>query len=554
LSEGGLAPHVPAGPRIAVAIVAVALAYHFSLSTLASEWSYDTPLADLVLVPPLGAALLIAASRRHRYVAFLRLGRFDLVLAGLFAAAALGLVAAGPALWSKYFWAMRIDLLTLPLFTAAAIVLLFGARALVPLAFPIGFLLLAWPLPYLALLERGLTAFTSATAWAVERAVAFTHVATVADGSAGSRYVVDHGGDQFVVSVASACSGVNSLIGFGVVGIAALWLVRGPVVRRVAWLVTGAALVWTLNVVRILGVLSTARSLGEHAAFDLLHPIAGIVALNLSFLVLVALLPLFGLRRRRLDDLEIVDTPLARTATPAQQATPSRIGLRLVLLVGLTAAVALADGQLSSAAKGLQESGRPAVAAFVDRPTVGRGWTVRRIDQIGWASPYYGRHSSWVRYRLRPTGRAAAHGRFTVWTDAVLSRDLGALNAFTLAHCYAFHSFHVQVSRRVDLGDGVVGQLFVYRTSRSVWHALAWQWPVLRSGNVDHERIVLLANTTTHPSPSAAPARSGWLTAHMIKYLNAHNRRDDPNIALSGALAALAAQMVSGRVDRGART
>jgi exosortase/archaeosortase family protein len=553
LSRGVLAPHVPAGPRLVAAIAAVAIAYHFSLATLASEWSYDTPLADLVLVPPLAAALLIGASRRHRYVAFLRLGRFDLVLAGLFAAAALGLVAAGPALWSKYFWAMRIDLLTLPLFAAAAIVLLFGARALVPLAFPIGFLLLAWPLPYLALLERGLTGFTNATAWAVGRSVSFTHVATAVDGSGGSRYVVEHGPDQFVVSVASACSGVNSLIGFGVVGIAALWLVRGPLVRRLAWLGVGAALVWAFNVARILGVLFAARSFGQHAAFDLLHPVAGIVALNVSFLVLVALLPVFGLQRRRLDDFEVVDTPLARTATPAQQATPWRIGPRLVLLVALTAAFALADGQLSSAAKGLAESGRPAVAAFVDRPNAGRGWTVQRFEDIGWASPYYGRHSSWVRYRLRPTGNAAAHGRFTVWTDAVLSPDLGALNAFTLAHCYAFHGFHVEVARRVDLGDGVVGQLFVYKTSRTVWHALAWQWPVLRRGKVDHERIVLIANTTTHPTPSASTPRSSWLIAHMIRYLNAHNRDDDPNVALSRALAALATQMVSVRVDRGAR-
>ena len=325
MSRGVLAPHVPAGPRLAVAIVAVAVAYHFSLGTLASDWRYDTPLADLVLVPPIAAALLVAASRRHRYVAFLRLGRFDLVLAGMFAAAALGLVAAGPALWSKYFWAMRIDLLTLPLFAAAAIVLLFGARALVPLAFPIAFLLLAWPLPYLALLERGLTAFTNATAWAVAHAASFTHVASVIAGSGDSRYFVEHGGNPIVVSVASACSGVNALIGFGVVGIAALWLVRGPVVRRLAWLLAGAALVWALNVVRIVGVFLVAHLLGEHAAFDLLHPVAGIIALNLAFVLLIWLLPLFGLERRRLDDFEVVDTPLARTALPAHQATPWRI-------------------------------------------------------------------------------------------------------------------------------------------------------------------------------------------------------------------------------------
>src|SRR5207244_7401324 len=151
------------------------------------DWRYDTPLSDLVLVPPIAAALLVAASRRHRYVAFLRLGRFDLVLAGMFAAAALGLVAAGPALWSKYFWAMRIDLLTLPLFAAAAIVLLFGARALVPLAFPIAFLLLAWPLPYLALLERGLTALTHATAWAVAHAASLSRGASYLHVSGASR-------------------------------------------------------------------------------------------------------------------------------------------------------------------------------------------------------------------------------------------------------------------------------------------------------------------------------------------------------------------------------
>jgi hypothetical protein len=76
---------------------------------------------------------------------------------------------------------------------------------------------------------------------------------------------------------------------------------------------------------------------------------------------------------------------------------------------------------------------------------------------------------------------------------------------------------------------------------------------VLRRGKVDHERIVLIANTTTHPTPSASTPRSSWLIAHMIRYLNAHNRDDDPNVALSRALAALATQMVSVRVDRGAR-
>jgi hypothetical protein len=154
---------VPAGLRVGTAIAAVGLAYHFSLGTLAASWRYDTPLADLVLVPPIAAALLYAALRRHRFVIFLRLGRFDYVLAGVLLALALGLVAAGPTMWSKYFWAMRVDLLTLPLFAAAVVVLLFGARGLIPLGFPVLFLLLAWPLPYDAVLEHALSSFTRST-------------------------------------------------------------------------------------------------------------------------------------------------------------------------------------------------------------------------------------------------------------------------------------------------------------------------------------------------------------------------------------------------------
>ena len=546
-----LAGPVPAGLRLGTAIVAVALAYHFSFGTLAADWSYDTPLADLVLVPPIAAALVFAAIRRHRFVVYLRLGRFDYVLAALLAGVALLLVAAGPTLWSKYFWAMRIDLLTVPLFAAAVIVLLFGSRALIPLGFPVLFLLLAWPLPYDALLEHALSSFTSSTAWAVERVATSTHVATPVVGSDASRYVVRHGSGSVVVSVASACSGVNGLVGFGVVGIAALWLVRGRLVRRFAWLAFGGALVWSLNVVRIVAVLLVAKQFGEHAAFDLLHPVAGIVALNLAFLLLVRMLPLFRLHRRHFDehDLELVDSPLARTAAPAQQATPGRFALRFIAIAAATVALALADGQLGAAAKGFDESGRPALAAFVERPSAGRDWRVQRVEDIGWAAPYYGRHSSWVRYRLRPTGSIARRGAYTVWADAILSPDLGSLDAFSLAHCYAFHGFRVRTSLRVGLGDGVVGHIFVYETKQALWHAVAWEWPVLRGGNVQHERIVLLASTTARPDAPAA-ARPDWLERRILHYLNTGAPEEDPNPQLSQSLVALAAQMVSVRVER----
>jgi exosortase len=539
---------VSAGLRLAAAVAAVAVAYHFSLQTLASNWKYETPLADLVLVPPLAAILLVAASRRYRYVTRLRLGRLDLLVGGFLIVAALAFLTIGPAHWSKYFWAMRLDLLTLPLFAAGGVVLLFGTRALVPLLFPLAFLFLAWPLPYLALLEHILDVFTQATAAAVEQLNEVAGIATTVPGSEGSRYVVAHGGSQFVVSVASACSGVNSLVGFAVVGLAALWFIRGTVLRRVAWLVVGGVLVWALNVARILAVLLVARRLGQHAAFDILHPVAGIIALNLAFLIALWLLPRFKLRRRRHDDDdEIIDTPLARTAPAAEQATPLRLAPRLVLLVAAATALALADSQLQGVASGFDGTGRPAVAAFVDRPLVGRGWRIKHVHEIGWATPYYGPHSSWVRYRLRPRAQFARGGSFTVWADAILSPDLGALNAYTLAHCYNFHGFHVETSEHVDLGHGVIGELFVYQTSTARWHALAWEWPVLRDRKVEHERIVLLASSVARPA-LGLQASSGSVTARALALLDADARKGDTNASLSHALARLGSDMIAARI------
>ena len=477
------------GVRVVAVVVCSALAYSFSLGTLVDGWRYQTPLADLALVPFLAALLLVAACRRHPHIEALRLARVDVILASLCLLAALALLVVGPVLWSKYFWATRLDLLTLPLFVAAAVMLLFGTRAIVRFGFALGFLLLVWPLPYFAVMERTLGAFTRLTTWGATELVVPLGLARP-DASTPGVFFVGSGGERFSVQLGSACSGVNTLVGFVIIGIFALYFVRGPVLRRMLWLLLGAVLVWGFNVLRIVGILAVATSYGEDAAFRVLHPIAGLLALNAVALVLLIFMRPFGLRWRRPVE---VDSPLAAPADPSQRATPRRFLRRLAFLAAATAVLAFANSALGETARGFSNDGRPAVAAFAARPDVGAGWTAQRLETIGWATPYYGKHSSWVRYRLRPV--SAEGGAFTIWLDAVRSPDLGALNAYNLAHCYDFHDFDVELARRVDLGDGVIGQAFVYETPAARWHAVSWQWPVLLgNGAVEHERIVLLAS------------------------------------------------------------
>lgn len=535
---------VPVTLRLALLVGCTVPAFWLSLSALAGQWRYETPLADLVLAPVLSLALFVAATRRHPYVAILRLGWFDLLLGTAFLAVSLGLLAAGPTVWSKYFWAMRVDLLALPLFVAGGILLLFGARAIVPFAVPVLSLFLAWPLPYLAFLERALAAFTEMTSWVVALLAPRLGLATVVPGSEGTAFVVNHGAAPFSLSIGSACSGVNSLLGFFLLAVFALYFIEGLLLRRLAWLAFGALLVWTTNLARILVLFAVGAAFGEHAAIDLLHPVAGLIALNLALVILIRLMPSFHLLWSELDPVH-GDSPLAEPAPPGKRASPARLALRVGLLVAATAAFALADGHLAVAARGLTNEGVPKIASFQAHPVATPGWTVRRTETIGWASPYYGRHSSWVRYVLRQTRpRPQA---FTVWLDAVRSPNLGALNAYTLAHCYAFHGFTVDASKRVQLGNGVVGQSFVYSISGDQrWHAVSWEWPVHRAGAVEHERIVLLAASGARP-PVASRA-GGGVSGFVLWLLDLRKPSADPNPALTRALQDVGAGIVKRQI------
>ena len=538
---------LPVSVRIVVVCIAFAVGYRYSLGTLVSEWNHDTPLADLALVPAVALALAAAAASRHRYVAHLRLGRCDYVLAVPLLLAAIAVVSVGPIAWSKYFWAARIDLLTLPLVALASVVLLFGARIVFPFALPVVFLLLAWPLPYAVMLEHELARFTAATS-ATVTAIASSLAIARPDTHAGAGvFVVQHGGQAFSVGIGDACSGVNSLVGFLIIGTAALYFVRGRVPAKLAWFACGALLVYVFNVARILGILVVGRAFGERAAFEVVHPVAGLVALAAAVALTVRLLPSFRLQLRPAGEQSIADTPIARPAPLDQQATIRRAAPRIALVAGATVALALAGGNLAVAARGLDNFGRPAIKTFAADPTVGPRWRVGRVETIGWATPYYGSHSSWVRYRLRPHPRSAQNA-FTIWLDAITSRDLGALNAYTLAHCYAFHGFSVELARRVDLGNGVIGQEFAYRTSRTTWHAVAWQWPVLgASSRVEHERVVLIASSSRQPSYDRV-AGSAPLAAPVLALQNANAPSRDDNERLTRALVAVASDAVAARV------
>ena len=91
-------------------------------------------------------------------------------------------------------------------------------------------------------MENTLSRLTAATVASVE---VVNGIVGIAHSQGDGLFQIERNGHAFSVSVASACSGVESLIGFLIIGVAALYLVTGSIVRRGLWLFCGLVAVWS---------------------------------------------------------------------------------------------------------------------------------------------------------------------------------------------------------------------------------------------------------------------------------------------------------------------
>jgi exosortase/archaeosortase family protein len=522
--------------RAALLAVLVVVGYWLSLGSLWSDLGGQTPLAFIGLAPILAFALLVAGLRRREQLPFP--GRIDLILGLIFIAAAGAIVLAGPSLASVYFWTARLDIASLPLFAAGALILLFGWRVIFVARGAMLLLLLTWPLPYLVLLENTSEAMTTITVAALK---VITSVIPIAHASSGgdALFTVANA-HPFQVQIATACAGLNSTVAYTLVGGAFVLVLRGKLTSKLAWFALGLAVVFLFNVVRVVMLVAVGAAFGQAAAMDFFHPIAGMVALTAGLLVMLVLLPRFGLRVPDLQPALPAAAPLpARpTLAPTRHAMAGRAALLAVVAV-LFAAV--------NATFAAFENG-PGYTGAVARPVVGTfaslgGWRVMDQHDIEIAKPYFGAESTWTRYRLRPDSGVPESDRYTIWLDSVTTDNRQSLIDFGIEKCYRFHGHSIDAADPVALGAGVVGSVMaVTRTNGSEWVVLWWEWPVEQAGRVVHERVTMLASTTV--KPSTAP---GQIPGKPLILFDMGTKIPDGLQPLATNMASVAAHLVTDR-------
>lgn len=487
LSAGAVGRAVPG--RLIVLLLAIAAAYHYSLLSLLRGLTLATPLAYLGLVPLISLALAW-----HRAVRRPARGPYDLkldftlgrLLGAALVASAIAVATVVPGTSGLEFWLLRVDLLGLPLFVAGAIALLYGIRQLWNVRFAILFLFLAWPVPYLAVMTDAMNASVEATVVALAAISRVLPLATPVGGSEGL-FAIGSGDDSITVAIASACSGVNSVVGFGLAATGLSAVLHGRLGSRIAWLVVGLAVTWVLNVLRIETIFATGALVSPRVALTVLHPVAGLIVFNLGLVIMLLLAPRFGLH--------------LTLGKPGPGRTPSRTepqGRATLVTVSVVAAAALLLATVNASYAGFRplggDQGLPTITGFQPARGWVPDWSSRRVADYQHGRQFFGEDSTWTRsvYTARPEAEMKAN--VPVYVDVITTSDGSALAGYTVESCYSFHGYVVESSQRVELAGGLSGSLRSYTDPRSNtdWTILAWEWPIAVDSSVEYQRVVLL--------------------------------------------------------------
>jgi exosortase/archaeosortase family protein len=478
--------------RALVLVASVALAYNYSLETLARGLTLQTPLAYLALVPLIAVLLGAINFRLEPRLRPIHDRQVDWIIGLLFIGVAAAIDLLLPSAYSTDFWQHRVDMIGLPFFAAGMISLLYGARRLWSLRWAVMFLFLAWPDPYVRVLAAAIGTSTDLAISAVDASL---KVIPVAQPLGNATFLISHGGQHFSLAVGSACSGINSFVGFVILGAALNTLFKGGFLRRVLWLATGLILVGALNVARIDLIFIAGAVMGESFAIDVLHPVAGIIVFGIGAVAMLGIAPLFGLRIPEPPrDETRAPQPRPIGDSPSVRAPAKRLRVAMPMAVGLVLAVMLAvpDASFAHYDSLVDAFGSPTLGAIDPNGLALTGWQAEPPSTFDQATAYFGARATWERIPFSST--AVTGGPSSVYLDVIRTDDADSLSAYGVEACYNFHGYSQVLGGSSDVGAGVEASVASFRSpiGGTDWSILWWEWPFNAGGQTRYERLVLL--------------------------------------------------------------
>lgn len=176
----------------------------------------------------------------------------------------------------------------------AGLVWTFGGRTMLQrLVFPIGYLVLMVPLPFVERLTLPLALWTGLWSGTLVRWLGLD-VAV-----AGSAVTLPNAN----LVIGAQCSGINSMMALSALTALAAYALKGPLWGRVALVALALPLAMLGNVLRVANLIVVARYMGVDAAFRYYHDYSGPIFFVLALLLLIPLTRLLRCRTVRFEVL-----------------------------------------------------------------------------------------------------------------------------------------------------------------------------------------------------------------------------------------------------------
>jgi exosortase/archaeosortase family protein len=481
--------------QLSLVVGGTVVAFHYSLLTLMEQLDVQSPLAYVGLVPVFALALAAAYVKPKPNEPDIYDRQLDYLVGVPLMLIAAAITMLLPHHMSATFWQWRVDLLAVPLFVAGLLAVVFGTRVLWRQRLAVLYLLLALPALYTVVLASTLERYTNFTVDALREIVKVIPVAKSVPFPGDPLFSVTHHGTAFSLAVVTACSGVDGLVGFLLIGLLFAAMMRGPMLRKALWLLSGLPLLWAINLGRIMFIFWAGKEWGETVALDVFHPFIGLVTFSAGVTVWALAHRVAGLRL----------APMASAAPRAAAQPVSRaLPLAVPTIAGaaifvLLASVIIGFSDTSLRAYNLVENavGEPRLVSFLVNPAQVTGWRSSYMEQFDNGKPEFGLDSLWYRYIYQPVGPSRSlHASVPVTADVINAGGLSGFSAFTIQDCYNFHGWSERATVDENLGGGITGQSLSYNsTEYGDWSVLFWIWPVKGTvGNPSatrYERVVL---------------------------------------------------------------
>ncbi|MEM3701023.1 MAG: exosortase/archaeosortase family protein [Candidatus Bathyarchaeia archaeon] len=191
---------------------------------------------------------------------------------------------------SYTFTPIEYHMLALPIFAAGLTLTLFNPQTLIQLAFPVAFLIFLMPPPSEILYAIGsvLSVISAECANAIVNA--FSIPSSISTEYANPKItVLRSDGTTFEPVVDIACSGIYSLIGFLIFALFIAYIMRDKMWKKIAIILVGIPLIYSLNIMRITIMLLLGYYYGEELALQIFHLTGGWMLLFLGTILLLAI-------------------------------------------------------------------------------------------------------------------------------------------------------------------------------------------------------------------------------------------------------------------------